>query len=531
MIHASLSFDLVSIQNLLPQQHGAKGKIRSTGIHMSSFRLRYLLFFILFLKGEASHAQASRPNIIYIYADDLGYGELGCYGQTKIRTPHLDRMAREGMRFTQHYSSAPVCAPSRCMLMTGKHAGHSYIRGNYEMGGFTDSTEGGQMPLHEGAYTVARMLKERGYRTGLVGKWGMGMTGTTGSPLLHGFDYYYGYLDQKQAHNFYPTHLWENDRWDSLANPSFLVHGKIDSAKATDADFEKFRGKEYAPAKMTEKALAFIERNKKGPFFLYLPYTLPHLALQAPREYVDKYVGQFDEKPYYGSKGYAPCKYPLSTYAAMISFLDEQAGIIMAHIKNLGLDGNTIIMFSSDNGATFSPGVDTRYFNSVAGLRGLKMDLYEGGIRVPFIVRWPGKVKAGAVSDLVSVQYDLLATLAELTGGKAPATDGISLLPEMLGRRSQQKQHPFLYFEYPENGGQVAVRSGDWKAVRRNILKDPRAPWELFNLADDPYERNELSGKNPAIIRRMEEIAEREHLHAHVNDWEFLHPRITKKSE
>ena len=296
-----------------------------------------LLCFLLSFQFQKTSGQTSKPNIIYIYADDLGYGELGSYGQTKIKTPNLDRMAKEGMRFTQHYSSAPVCAPSRCMLMTGKHPGHSYIRGNYELGGFEDKLEGGQMPLHEGAYTVAKMLKERGYQTALIGKWGMGVTGTTGSPLQHGFDYYYGYLDQKQAHNFYPTHLWENDKWDTLNNHSFMVHGSIDPKTATDADFKKFIGNDYAPAKMTEKALGFLDKNKSKPFFLYLPYTLPHLALQAPEKYVAQYAGLFDDVPYYGDKGYAPSKYPRATYAALISFLDEQVGIIMENIIKLGL--------------------------------------------------------------------------------------------------------------------------------------------------------------------------------------------------
>jgi arylsulfatase A-like enzyme len=349
--------------------------------------MKHLLTILLLACSVAGSTQTKKPNIIYIYADDLGYGELGSYGQTKIKTPNLDKMAAEGMRFTQHYSSAPVCAPSRCMLMTGKHGGHSYIRGNYEMGGFADSTEGGQMPLHEGAYTVAKMLKERGYSTALVGKWGMGVTGTTGSPLLHGFDYYYGYLDQKQAHNFYPTHLWENDRWDSLNNHFISVHTPIkDSLHATDADFAYYKGKEFAPAKMTEKAAAFIKKNQEKPFFLYLPYTLPHLSLQAPDEYVNRYRGLFDEKPYYGQKGYAATRYPRSTYAAMISFLDDQVGIIMKLVKDAGLDNNTIIMFSSDNGATFSAGVDTEFFNSVGGLRGLKMDVYEGGILITSVI-------------------------------------------------------------------------------------------------------------------------------------------------
>lgn len=487
--------------------------------------LSQVLFQALFLIAVflySSFAQ-TKPNIIYIYADDLGYGELGVYGQSKIKTPHLDKMAAEGMRFAQHYSSAPVCAPSRYMLMMGRHAGHAYIRGNYELGGFEDANERGQMPLNEGAYTIAKMLKEKGYTTGLVGKWGLGMVGTTGSPLLHGFDYYYGYLDQKQAHNFYPTHLWENDKWDTLNNPSFYVHSRLDSLTAKDDDFKQYMGKDYAPRKMTEKALAFIDKHSELPFFLYLPYTLPHLALQAPDEYINRYKGQFDEQPYYGDKGYSPSKYPKSTYAAMISFLDDQVGAIINKIKSLGLDENTIIMFSSDNGPTLSSIVDTKYFNSTDGLRGLKMDLYEGGIRVPFIVRWPGKVKANTISEHVSVQYDIMPTLAELTGGRLQSTDGISLLPTLLSKPQQQLKHEFLYFEYPENGGWVSVRMGNWKAVRKQVKKNPTSPWELYDLSIDPKELNNVAHQHANIIRQIETIVRKEHQRSHLIDWEFLY--------
>ncbi len=492
--------------------------------------LRFFLCAILIggLMHLKSLGQNKKPNIIYIYADDLGYGELGSYGQTKIKTPYLDRMAKEGMRFTEHYSSAPVCAPSRCMLMTGKHPGHSYIRGNYELGGFEDGLEGGQMPLHEGAYTLADMLKERGYATALIGKWGLGMPGTTGSPLRHGFDYYYGYLDQKQAHNFYPTHLWENDKWDTLNNASFMVHSSIDPKTATDADFKKFIGNDYAPAKMTEKALRFIDTQKDKPFFLYLPYTIPHLALQAPEKYVAQYAALFDDVPYYGDKGYAPNKYPRATYAAMISFLDEQVGIIMDKIQKLGLDNNTIIMFSSDNGATFSAGVDTKFFNSVSGFRGLKMELYEGGIRVPFIARWPGKIAANTTSNHASIQYDMMATFAEITGKPVEQTDGISILPTLLGKPAEQKKHNFFYFEYPEKGGQIAVRIGNWKGIKMNVRKDPNATWELYDLSNDPFEKNDVSGLHPATIKEMEAVAKREHLHPHILEWEFIDPKIRK---
>ncbi|MBL7817172.1 MAG: arylsulfatase [Saprospiraceae bacterium] len=496
--------------------------------------LFYLLICTYFapLWGQNTFKKGAKPNIIYIYADDLGYAELGCYGQKKIKTPHLDKMANEGMRFTQHYSSAPVCAPSRCMLMTGKHGGHSYIRGNYELGGFEDNTEGGQMPLPEGIQTLPKMLKKAGYTTALCGKWGLGMNNTTGSPSNQGFDYYYGYLCQKQAHNFYPTHLWENDRWDTLNNPSIYVHRPLDAQKATDKDFDYFKGKDFAPAKMTEKALGFMDANQKKPFFLYLAYTLPHVSLQAPDEYIARYKGQFDEKPYYGNKGYASTKYPLSTYAAMIGFLDDQVGLILEKIKTLGLDKNTIILFSSDNGATFNGvgGTDVAFFNSVDGLRGFKMDVYEGGIRVPFLARWTDKIPAGTISDHPSVQYDLMATLAELTGQKLEKTDGLSFLPELLGQKNKQKRHDFLFFEYPEKGGQVAIRLGDWKGVRTDVRKNPQAAWQLFNLKTDRNETTDVSLQHPDIIQQLETIQKREHQPAHVKEWEFIAPKINVKN-
>ncbi len=472
----------------------------------------------------------SKPNIIYIYADDMGYGELGAYGQTKIKTPNLDRMSAEGMRFTDHYSSAPVCAPARCMLLTGKHGGHTYIHGNYELGGFADSLEGGQMPLPEGIFTVGKMMQQAGYKTAAIGKWGLGMANTTGSPIKQGFDYFYGYLDQKQAHNYYPTHLWENDHWDTLQNPVINVHKQLDSTKATIADFNYYKGKEYAPAKLTEKALAFIENNKSKPFFLYLPYTLPHLSLQAPDEWVKKYIGQFNERPYYGQNGYASTLYPLSTYAAMISFLDAQVGLILEKIKALGLDENTLILFSSDNGATFNGGVNRRFFNSNGGLRGQKMDLYEGGIREPFIARWPGKITKGTTSAHPSVQFDLMATLAELVHQKTNATDGISFLPELMGSAKEQQKHPYIYFEYPENGGQLAIRMGNWKGVKLDVKKHPEKKWQLFNLQTDRNETTDISEKYPDLIKQFELIVKKEHQQAHIQEWEFIQPKFDSKS-
>ncbi len=488
-----------------------------------------LINCFLFFCSVTSWSQ-SRPNIIYIYADDLGYGELGSYGQQKIKTPNLDRMAKEGMRFTQHYASAPVCAPSRCMLITGKHAGHSYIHGNYELGEFSDDKEGGQMPLPEGTFTIGKMLQQAGYQTAAIGKWGLGMANTTGNPQEQGFDYFYGYLDQKQAHNHYPTHLWENGHWDTLQNPVIAVHSKLDSTTASDKDFDYFKGKDYAVNKMTEKAVAFIERSTKKPFFLYLPYTLPHVSLQAPDSAVKKYMGKFNERPYYGQKGYASTKYPLSTYAAMITYLDEQVGIILAKIKKMGLDDNTLIMFSSDNGATFDVGgADRFFFNSNGGLRGAKMDLFEGGIREPFIARWPGKIAPGTTSDHVSVQFDVMATLADLTQQKIGKTDGISFLPTLKGNKTQQKEHDYLYFEYPEKGAQLAIRMGDWKGVKLDVRQHPENKWMLFNLSADRNETKDLAEQYPAIISKMEAIVKKEHRNTHIKEWEFVNPAFSTK--
>ena len=486
------------------------------------------LIILFYLPFALSAFGQKKPNVIYIYADDLGYGELGAYGQTKIKTPFLDAMAKEGIRFTQHYTSAPVCAPARCMLMTGVHSGHSYIRGNYELGGFADNKEGGQMPLPENTFTIAKLMKNAGYQTALVGKWGLGMNNTTGNPNLHGFDYYYGFLDQKQAHNLYPTHLWENGQWDTLRNSYQLVHEYQNKKVAIDSiDFDKFKGKDYAATKMMEKALGFIVKNQAKPFFLYLPLPLPHLSLQAPEEEIKAYRGQFEETIYTSQKGgYVPTKYPRATYAAMITYLDKQVGRVMATLKKLKLDENTLVIFSSDNGATFDVGgVDTEFFNSVGGLRGRKQDLYEGGIREPMIARWPGKIKAGKLTDHPSVQFDLMATLSDLTGQKIPvATDGISFLPTLLGK--EQKSHPFLYFEFPEKSGQIAVRIGHFKGVKSQLKKDKQASWELFDLAKDPSERNDIAKEHANLLKQMDEIVKKEHRPSHIKEWEFIDPKF-----
>lgn len=501
---------------------------KQTGL-LSYFLLSSVLLFSQQKSANKLHNNL-RPNIIYIYADDLGYGELGCYGQQKIKTPNLDKLATEGIRFTQHYTGAPVCAPARCMLLTGKHGGHSYIRGNYELGGFEDTLEGGQMPLPEGVFTIGHLMKKAGYVTGAIGKWGLGMANTTGDPNKQGFDYFYGYLDQKQAHNFYPTHLWENGRWDTLSNPFIYVHRPLPKDETNPAAFDYYKGKEYSLDKMVEKTIAFIKNNKNKPFFLYLPYTGPHVSLQAPDAAVKEYIGQFEESPYHGEKGYASTLYPKSTYAAMITYMDKQIGKIMELLKALKLDENTIVMFSSDNGTTFDVGgVDAAYFNSVAGLRGRKQDLYEGGIREPFIARWPKHIPAGKITDHISVQYDLMSTLADLTGMKPPQTDGLSFLPTLLGKGEAQQQHDYLYFEFPEKSGQVAIRIGQWKGVKSNMKKSKNGPWELYDMVNDPNETKDLSSQHPEWIQRFEAIVKKEHQPSHIRDWEFVDPKISGK--
>ncbi|MFQ5568465.1 MAG: arylsulfatase [Rhodothermales bacterium] len=447
------------------------------------------------------------PNILYILADDLGYGEVGAYGQTKIKTPHLDQLAAEGLRFTQHYSGSPVCAPSRGTLLTGFHTGHGYVRDNYELGGFADDEERGQLPLKPGTFTLGKMLQDQGYVTGVIGKWGLGGPGSTGIPNEQGFDFFYGYLDQKQAHNYYPTHLWRNTAWDTLRNAYFRPHQKLQGNENDPASYEPFKGQDYATDLMAEEALAFIREHRDEQFFLYLPFTVPHLALQVPDEELAQYDGAFEETPYKGEKGYLPHPRPLSAYAAMITRMDTHIGRIMDLLKALDLDDNTLVMFSSDNGTTYTGGVDAAFFESTGPLRGLKGSVYEGGIRVPMIARWPGRVAPGTTTDHISAFWDVLPTLAELTGTAPPADiDGISFLPTLLGQ-GEQTPHESLYWEY--HGlwkGAQAVRLGDWKGVRLGGHNDPDAPIELYNLASDPGEQQNVADRHPDIVAQIRSV-------------------------
>ena len=464
---------------------------------------------------------SSPPNIVFILADDLGYGELGVYGQKKIRTPRLDRMAAEGMRFTQFYSGSPVCAPSRATLLTGRHTGHALVRDNYELGGFADHEERGQLALPPDTPTLARWLKAHGYTTAMIGKWGLGGPGSTGVPTRQGFDSFFGYLDQKQAHNFYPTHLWKNETWFPLRNPYFSPHQTFAGDPKDPAAFAKYSGTDYAIDAMTAEATRFLEAKRDGPFFLYFAPTLPHLALQVPQKPLSAYAGAFPETPYLGDRQYLPHRTPRAAYAAMISYLDEQVGRILDTLQRTGLDRRTVVFFTSDNGATWDVGgVDPKFFDSHGGLRGHKGQLYEGGIRVPMIARWPGQIRAGAVSDHVGANWDMWATFAELAGAPLnEQTDGLSIVPTLLGR-SGQRRHDALYWEYHSSGSSQAVRMENWKGVRTNVLKNPGAAIELYDLARDPGETRDVAADHPEVLQRVERVM-RQRTKSTIERWNF----------
>jgi arylsulfatase A len=487
-------------------------------------KLTFTLFTALLLAALPSTAGAEilrKPNIIFILADDLGYADVGCYGQTKIRTPNIDRMATEGMRFTQHYTGNAVCAPSRCVLMTGLHPGNAHVRNNRAV------EPEGQEPLPPGTVTLPRLLQASGYATGGFGKWGLGIAGSSGEPLRQGFDHWFGYLDQGEAHNFFPTRLWEDDRMIPQGNPEFSAHDEFKPGENPDepASYARFRGSHYSADVIAEHAQAFIRENKERPFFCYFPTTVPHLALQVPEDSLKEYVGQWDDPPYKGGSGYLPHFTPRAAYAAMITRMDREVGRLMELVRELGLDEHTIFIFSSDNGPLNGEheglaGTDCAFFRSNGGLRNGKGTLYEGGIRVPGIVRWPGKIKPGVVSERVTGFEDWLPTLLELAGLKdrMPAkTDGISFAPTLLGAAPQPARE-FLYREFPGYGGQQCIRVGDWKLVRRNlaptkktIAQGLKPTLELFDLATDRSEEHDVSAKHPDIVGKLTQLMKAQH--------------------
>jgi len=414
-------------------------------------------------KGSA----APRPNIIFILADDAGYGDFGCYGQKDILTPNIDGMAAEGMRFTDHYAGAPVCAPSRCGLLTGVHTGHAFVRGNREL------LPEGQMALAPEIRTVAEELKEAGMATTVIGKWGLGGPGTEGEPNKKGFDHWFGYLCQRQAHSYYPGHLWRN-------------------GKKVPLD-----GKTYSHDLLTAEALEFIVRNHNRPFFLYLAYAIPHANLEAPD------LGPYKDKNWPENK---------KRYAAMVTRMDADIGKLLNKLKELGIDGNTLVIFTSDNGPHAEGGYDPSWFGSAGPWRGKKRDLYEGGIRVPLVARRPGEIKAGTVSRHVSAFWDWYPTFCELAGVPVPpGLDGISLAPELTGLPGRQMKHRYLYWEFHEQGGKQAVRMGPWKAVKLDVRLRPDRAMELYNLETDPGETLDVAARHPAVVKAMENIFNEAH--------------------
>ncbi|WP_241240833.1 arylsulfatase [Maribacter sp. MJ134] len=482
---------------------------------------------------EKEATKITRPNIIYILADDLGYGEIGVFGQEKIETPHIDALAKEGMIFTQHYTSAPVCAPARYMFLTGRHAGHSFIRGNHEwrergdvwnyMAMAQDSTLEGQHPMPLDTKTLAHYLKDIGYTTGMIGKWGLGAPHTKSIPNEMGFDFFYGYNGQRQAHTYYPLHLYKNRKRVHLANDTIAPHTPFpEGANPEDpASYADFTLTDYAPDLMFNELTQFVARNKAAPFFMYWATPIPHVALQAPQKWVDYYIDKFGpEVPYLsgGKNSYFSHKNPHAAYAAMVSYLDENIGKLVAQLKKEDIYNNTLIVFTSDNGPSYAGGADPSFFDSARPFDGGygrgKGFVYEGGIRVPTFFTWPNKIKANTKSDHISAHYDMMATLADITGFKpGKETDGISFLPTLLSEENQT-EHDFLYWEFPEYDGQIAIRMGDFKVVRQHLKNPEKATIEVYNLVNDPKELKNIAEAHPELLEKAADIFKNEHTKA-----------------
>ena len=436
--------------------------------------LTALSFGLLALFCGQSSAEPAKPNLIYLLADDLGYGDLGSYGQQLIRTPHLDKMAADGLRLTQHYAGAPSCHPSRCVLFTGKHTGHAFIRGN------------SKLPLRPGDYTLSQMLKEAGYATGGIGKWALGDHDSTGAPWRKGMDEFFDYLDQTHAHTYYPDHLWKNGE-------------RLEIPENTDGKREVYSHDLFA-----EFALDFIRRHKDEPFFFYGAFTIPHAEVTVPDDSLAEYLDKWPEpKAFPGSKTYCPQDKPRAHRAGMITRLDRDIGRLLDLLDELGLAENTLVIFTSDNGPITAGGQDPEFFDSNGPLRDLKFTLYEGGIRVPFLARWKGKIAPGTVSDHVSDFADIVPTLAAAAGIAVPDSfgerDGVSILPTLFGAGGEQENRAHFYWEAAP---QQAARRGDWKAYRPT----PGKPIQLYHLGDDIGETRDLAGENPDLVLEFERL-------------------------
>jgi arylsulfatase len=431
---------------------------------------------------RAGRSAARPPNIVLIVADDLGWGELGCYGQRVIKTPNIDRLAEGGMRFTQFYAGAPVCAPSRCALLTGLHSGHAFVRNNFEV------MPEGQMPIPDATVTLAERLRSAGYATCGVGKWGLGGPASTGEPNAQGFDHWFGFLCQRAAQHHYPTSLWrDRELVDLSAN---LQNNAL-----------------YAPDLCADEAVKFVREPRDAPFFLYAAFTLPHMALQVPDDSLAQYAGHLPDAPYDGRQGYLPHKTPHAAYAAMVTRLDGYVGRICAALRELDLERDTVVIFISDNGPTYdrTGGADSDFFASSGPMRGRKGSVYEGGLRVPFIARWTDHIQANSVSDLPCAVWDFTPTLLALAKAAPPSgLDGVDLAPTLLARGAQST-HEFLYWEFPDYGGQQAARFGDWKAVRRDMALGHDAI-ELYDLATDIGEAHDRAAQEPDLVARALEI-------------------------
>ncbi|MFT5885744.1 MAG: arylsulfatase A [Arcticibacterium sp.] len=448
------------------------------------------LLLLLFISGCAEkEKKATQPNIIYILADDLGYGDLGCYGQEIIKTPNIDKLAEQGILFTDHYAGSSVCAPSRAALITGFHTGHNRVRGNYEVGplGF-----GACLELREQDVTIAEVLKPLGYTSAVIGKWGLGMNGTTGEPNKQGFDYSYGFLNQGHAHFQFPSFVFRNGERLEIPENKNLAN------------------KRFSNDLFTEEALRFVGVDHEAPFFLYLAYTTPHAEMLLPESDIfDGYKGIVAERPYVkkgqsdstdNNKGaYRSQEFPAAAYAAQISHLDSCVGVLVKRVADLGLSEETVFMFSSDNGPHAEGGANPACFKSAGKLRGQKRDLYEGGVRVPFIVKWEGKIEPKSVSDEPSAFWDIFSTMESLAGSLEPSkNDGLSLLPTLMGQN--QQAHDYLYWEFHENPStNQAIRKGNWKAVRH----DPKGEIELYDLSSDLSESTDLASEFPEKVAEM----------------------------
>ena len=483
----------------------------------SSLQVLALLIFSTVAAAAADPSPKTgdlkKPNIVFIMADDLGWGEVGCYGQKKIKTPNLDRLAREGMRFLRHYTGAPVCAPARCVLMTGRHLGHAEIRNNGDSGNGRKFP--GQWPITAEAVTIAESLREAGYTTGGFGKWGLGPTDTSGSPIRQGFDRFYGYNCQRNAHSFFPPFLDDDEGIETINKKPIPGHQRKPEGQIRADDY---RSETYAPDRILAEALKFLDDNRTRPFFLYCPFVEPHVAMHPPREWVQHYPEEWDKAKgvYRGQNGYLPHPRPRAGYAAMISDLDEHVGSILKRLDEHNLAENTLVIFTSDNGTTHRSrdpkfgvgGVDADFFNSTAGLRGFKGSVYEGGIRVPCIIRWPGVTKPGGTDTTPSYFPDWFPTLCDVAGSKYPGKlDGDTLLPLLITARetkqSFQRRKPLIW-EFHGYRGQLAVIDGKWKAVRQKVRTKQPGPWELYDLASDAAESRDLSQTHPEVVAKLE---------------------------